>query len=221
MFFSIPLPPILIMYMQEPIYNEELLSILDKSAKLFMRFGVQRITMSDIAKELGISKKTLYKHVADKAELIRKAVEMHIKLEEFMCSSCTIDAKDAIDAMLKIGSMVNVMLQQINPALIFDLKKYYRDSWALMEDHRIRFVGQTMLDNIQRGQREGLYRDDINLDIVVKLYMAQAYTILDPDVFPYPQYTPDKTHTVYTDYHIRALVSEKGLALYQQYLKQS
>ncbi len=203
--------------MQEPVYNEEFLSILEKAARLFMRFGVQRITMSDIAKDLGISKKTLYKHVVDKADLIQKSVEMHIQMEEMLCTSCTHDAKDAIDEMLKIASTVNIMLQQINPVLILDLKKYYRKSWDIMEEHRMRFVGKTMRENILRGQQEALYRTDINLDIVVKLYIAQAYSILDSEVFPYPEYTPDKIHSIYIDYHMHALVSEQGLALYKKY----
>ncbi len=74
--------------------------ILAKSTELFIKYGLKNLTMDEIARELGMSKKTIYQYCENKAELIEKSMRAHIKKEE--CDLVLIEgkAKNAIDETL-------------------------------------------------------------------------------------------------------------------------
>ena len=67
--------------------NSEFQNILEKVSALYMKYGIKSITMDDVARELGISKKTLYQFVENKNELVEKVVDyvMHINLLKLIC----------------------------------------------------------------------------------------------------------------------------------------
>lgn len=182
-----------------------------------MRYGAKSITMDDVSRELGISKKTLYKYVEDKADLIKKVIEQHIINEEGACNSLSTKATDAIDEMIKISMHVSQHIRQINPAMLMDVQRYYRESWDLIEKHRTHFVNKAIVNNIARGRWEGLYRTDFDETIVTRFYLAKAKVMFDSEIFPYPEFDLPKVFKTFIDCHIRAIVSAKGLELYHRY----
>ncbi len=182
-----------------------------------MRYGFKSVTMSDIARELGISKKTLYQFVDNKNDLILKVVKARIKDEEAKVSKIHEEAKDAIDEMLAISFHVNQNLKTINPAAIFDLQKYYRDAWDEIQAHRVGFVFNIIKENILRGVKQGLYRENIDVDIISKIYIGVMLSMTDTELFPYPQYNSAKVYEACVHYHIYGIVSLKGLELLKKY----
>lgn len=191
--------------------------ILSKSQDLFLQYGVKRITMEEISKELGISKKTLYQYVENKADLINQVIANYIQKEQAEFKAIQAAAKDAIDEMLKIGQFVNQTLQQINPAAIYDLQKYYHDSWELIQALELEFTLNIIKENIKTGIQQGLYRQGLDVDIIAKFYVGKADVILDRTLFPLKDYTRSDLHRSLMEYHLYGIASVKGIELLRKY----
>ncbi len=135
------------------------LELIASVAQLFMRLGIKSLTMDEIARQLGVSKKTLYKYASDKKELVSKAVQLAIDEEESLpYPKCTKQNGTAIDKIFAINTMVSEKLQSIQPAVIFDMQKYYPEAWAIMEEHKSVFIHNQIKENLAEGIKQGLYR---------------------------------------------------------------
>ncbi len=158
--------------------------ILYKAMEMFMRYGIKSITMDDISRKLGISKKTLYRFVDNKGDLINKMFEIEMAREKEAVTKITEESKDAIDEILGIAKYVTQQLREYSPTIMYDLQKYYHESWAKIEAYHKEYVYGVLKLNVERGIKEGLYRNDLNADIVAKLYVGKTSSSTTIKVFP-------------------------------------
>ncbi len=187
--------------------------VLKKSFELFMRYGIKSVTMDDIARELGISKKTLYQYVDNKSDLIEQIFRQHIDEEMEVMEGIRQEASDAIDEMLKISKYVVGQLRELSPNTVYDLRKYYRSTWKQMEALHKRHVYQVIRENLERGIRQGVYRSNLNPDILAKLYVGKAFLVTDEEIFPARTYNYEELYWEYINYHIQGIASDKGRQL--------
>lgn len=167
--------------------------------------------MDDISRKMGISKKTLYKYVDNKADLIQKVIHNHVESENLIMEEIKSEATNALDEISKIAKYIIGQLRQLSPTTLYDLQKYYKDAWLLIESlHRSRVYG-IIKENIQRGIEEELYRNDINPDIIAKLYANMTVFLTDEKLFPSKDYQRDVLFKEFISYHIRGIASSKGL----------
>ena len=185
---------------------------------LFMRYGIKSVTMDDISRELGISKKTLYQHVDNKADLIHKVMFQHAAVELEAMEVIRSKAKNAIDEMLGVSQYVTQMLREISPTTIYDLQKYYRKAWKMMEQLHQEHFYSFIKSNMEQGIKEGLYRDDFDPDIIAKLYVAKTLLVVDQSIFPLRDYNKEALFKAFIEYHIHGVASVKGLKKLEQYL---
>lgn len=190
--------------------------ILTQAEALFMRVGIKSVTMQDLSRELGISKKTLYQYVENKADLVLKIMFNHAQTEMEAITKITTESKDAIDEMLEIARYSLEQLREISPTLIYDLKKYYRKSWDVMEKLHQEHSSGVIVENFKRGIEEGLYRNDFDIDIVSKLYVSKTFLLVEDSLFPLRKY--DRRHLMneFIKYHLYGIVSPKGKALLEE-----
>lgn len=193
---------------------------LKQVAELFMRFGIKALTMDDVARELGISKKTLYQFVESKDELVNKVIEGHLNIE---CKRAEIISQTATDALEEMITVIreNMMdMQRMKSNIIFELQKYHRSAWDLIQAYQKEFLYKIVMDNLQRGIQEGLYRDDINTDITAKLHLIQTFSIFDEKWFPMPPYTFDEVFKESIISYLYSIMSEKGLKILRKKLQE-
>jgi AcrR family transcriptional regulator len=189
--------------------------IIKSATALFFRYGIRSVSMDDLAKELGMSKKTIYVHFKDKDELLRACMLAHDEEEKEILKSFQRDATNAIDEMLRIAKYVVRMLKQVSPTMIFDLQKYHRDAWEMMNKMHNEDIYKEIRTNIERGINEGLYRTDFNIDIVAKLYVNAAAACAIQEIFPPNQYQMNDIVQTNIMYHLHGIVSPKGLHILQ------
>ncbi|MFK7810238.1 MAG: TetR/AcrR family transcriptional regulator [Saprospiraceae bacterium] len=188
---------------------------------LFMRYGIKSVTMDDISRKLGMSKKTIYQYVDNKADLIHKVMNQHIETELKEMEKIREESKDAIDEMLGISKHVTQMLRQMSPTTIYDLHKHYRETWLMMEAFHKEHIYNFMKMNLEKGVKEGLYRKGFNPDIIAKFYVVQTLCVVDEDQFSLQDYNKEKLFVAFSDYHLRGVASAKGLKKLEQYLSKS
>ncbi len=193
--------------------------ILEKAEELYLKIGIKSVSMDDLARSLGVSKKTLYQYVENKNDLVSQIIECHINEEIEAVTEILKNSDNAIDEMLQVAKYVLNQLRKLSPTAVYDLKKYYRDCWETIEKHNQFFVYNNIKTNIERGQKEGIYRNDVSADIIAKLYVSQNFLIVDEDLFPLKEYDREKLFNQFITYHIRGIASPKGLEIFDELRK--
>jgi TetR/AcrR family transcriptional regulator, cholesterol catabolism regulator len=186
--------------------------------QLFLRYGIKSVTMDDISRQLGMSKKTLYQFVDNKADLIKKVMQQHIDTEQEAMNQVRQQSNDAIDEMLGMGRYVTQMLREMSPSTVYDLHKHYRDTWEMVESFHQEHIYKCIKTNLENGVKEGLYRSDFDADIIAKLYVTKAMLLVNEDVFPLKNYNKEKLFKTLLVYHIHGVASAKGLKKLERYL---
>jgi AcrR family transcriptional regulator len=198
---------------------DELQKILDAAENLFRKYGTRSITMSDIAQQLGMSKKTLYQYIENKDDLVDRVAERHIEADLCNIQSLRTEAENALDEMLRILLHVQKTIENINPALIFDLQRYHRSTWLKFERHRFDYVLEIIESNLWRGIQEGLYRSDLKPEVIGKIYLSSIPIFADQNLFPLEGISRADLHFEFVNYHVHGIVSPKGLELWKSYLQ--
>ena len=129
---------------------------------LFMKYGIKSVSMDDVSRELGISKKTLYQYFKDKDELVTKVVEHHAELLSGEMFKMVSENANAIEQLLQVSKFVSQYLKNINPSVTYDLKKYYPQIWKNVNLNNRDYIFNQIKQNMINGIKEGLYRSDIN-----------------------------------------------------------
>lgn len=191
--------------------NEKLDHLLKQAGEIFMRYGLKSVTMDDVCRELGISKKTLYQYVSDKNDLIAKVLEQDIQEDEKVICALQTSGLSAIDELLHIQKMVTEKVQHMHSSIIYDLKKYYPESWGRIIRHRNEFIVGCIEQNIIKGQQEGVFRTDIHSALIAKIYASRIEVSIDPSLYSGLKITPAEVYAEAMRYHIRGIATEKGL----------
>lgn len=184
---------------------------LDRVEALFLRYGIKSITMDDVASDLGISKKTLYQMVESKDDLVVKVLSNHITRGKSLCSNITHKAANAIDEIFFLLESNSQEMAQMKTNIVYDLQKYHRQAWEMIRKFQYDFVYKVVRDNLMRGRREGLYRENFDIDIIARLHLATSFSIFDPDIFPDGQPSKMEVLNEYILHYLHGIVSPKGL----------
>ena len=178
--------------------------------EMFMRYGIKSITMDDIARELGISKKTLYQFVGNKNDLVMRTVQYHIQEEIHRDQCLKVEASDALEEMLLVIQNVVKEMQMVKTNIVHDMQKYHRDAWEVMQEYQRGHMMQQVTENLQRGIKEGLYRDDFNQDVIARMHVVQAFLLFDEDWFPPTEFSRDTLFQQYILHYLHGILSDEG-----------
>lgn len=190
--------------------EDKKLEIIERATSVYMRNGIKSVTMEDLARELGISKKTIYKYFEDKNHLVRSIIASKISFEKEMCQNCRDLSDNAIEEMIAVNKSVVENIGQINPSVFYDLQKYHIDAWKIIDDHKWNFVLDMMIENIKRGINEGIYRTDLNHEIIGRQYVVSTDMIMNPDIFPWPTFKIDSLFSEIMRFQLNGMANEKG-----------
>lgn len=191
--------------------------ILSRSEPLFLRLGVKSVSMDDIARELGISKKTLYQHFDNKDSLVEEVIQTHVERQQQAMCFISTNAENALDEMRKIGAFITTMIEDISPGALYDLQKYYRKSWELLMKNQDEHVLNSIMKNIRRGIQEGLYRENLHVEITAKIYAKATFMIVDELSDSSSNFSRRLLIRELHGYHVHAITTPKGMELWNQY----
>jgi AcrR family transcriptional regulator len=193
--------------------------ILQVSMGLFYQYGIKSITMDDIARELGISKKTIYQYFKDKDQIVCEVTNTHMVREQSCIQEFNETAKDPIDELVHISKKLRQTFQMMHPSLLFDLKKYHPNAMKYFSKFMEECVLGSVRDNLENGKKMGLYRPEINPDIISKLRIKEAELVFDGNSFPMGQYDLPEVQGQFFDHFMYGIVSDSGNKLLKKYLK--
>ncbi len=187
--------------------------------ELFKRYGIKSITMDDIARHLSISKKTLYQFYKDKDAVVLSFTQS--LLDEYFAEMTRIseEAENVIKESFMISDFLKNNVCNVNPSILYDLKKYHIEAWNLFTNFKKNFMVTHLSASLNRGKREGYFRKDIDVEINSILRIEMAVMPFNPDVFPVDKFDNVKVHYQVFQLFIHGIMTLKGHALYNSYLQ--
>lgn len=190
--------------------------ILNEAAELFLKYGFKSITMDDIARELGISKKTLYQFFEDKTSLVDQTVVRHIQEEETNCLRIFEEIDNPVECMILITDSFGDLKKQMNQSILFDLKKYFKTSWDKLNQFRIEFIFNQVMKNLEIGKVLGYYHSEIDNILTARFYIHLVDFMMNPDNYLASKYDFKTLHCEMMRYHLRSICTEKGIAYLEE-----
>jgi len=184
---------------------------------LFCQFGIKSVTMDDIAKHLGMSKKTIYLHFSDKNALVVEL--MRDKMENQVCvmNDCINSAEDAVHEVFFAVTQMQHLLSNMNPMLFYDLQKYHPEAWQHYVAFREKKLYGVIYNNLKRGVEEGNYRKEIKADILAWMRIGQIDTVFSQTTYPTNQYNIVELMTEITVHFLHGLCTKEGHKLIDKY----
>ena len=197
------------------MYNK----IIEKATEMYLTFGFKSVTMDDIASKMGISKKTIYQHFANKTDLV-EAVTMNL----FETISCGIDEivtlnQNPIEELFAIKNFVMQNLKNESASPIYQLQKYYPQVHETLKSRQFAKMGDCVIENLRKGIEQELFRADINLELIARFYFAGMSSIKDAELFNPIQFSMKEVQETYLEYHLRDISTAKGITILEKILQ--
>ena len=166
--------------------------------------------MEDIAKHLGISKKTIYQFYSDKNELVEIFMAERLKENEYECRLIAKNAANVIEIFFALMEHLGVMFSNMNPKLFYDLQKYHPTTWKLFKQFKEGFIELMVQDSLKRGMKEGFVRKDINTKIIARLRMEEVEMGFNPELFPPNKFKIIDVQLALLDHFLHGVCTLKG-----------
>lgn len=182
--------------------------IISKAKEMFLKLGFKSITMDDIAGEMCISKKTIYKYFANKELLIEESVQIIHKEVRQLIEEVTSKNYNAIEENFQIRRMFDDMFKSSETSPIYQLKKHYPEVYKNALKFQVDECEFCFRQNIQKGIAQGLYRESLNIDSYIKFYYYLIFSINENTPSEREAYSLEFDAL---EYHTRAMATEKGI----------
>lgn len=192
--------------------------IKQKASELFMLYGIRSVTMEEISAQLGVSKKTIYQFFNDKSDLVDEVVSDILENNAEICSSCKAEAQNAVDEAFRAIEVIDQILSEMNPAILFDLERGYPKSFEKFHEFKYNFLYGTILENIRRGKAGGLYRQEIEEEIYAMARIEMIQSSLKNQLFS-GKYSTMRIQKEMMLLFLYSMATPKGVLVIEKHLK--
>lgn len=194
--------------------------IIEQAIRLFLQYGFKSITMDEIAQQMRISKKTIYTYFSTKEDLVEKASLIHHSRIMERLQTIAKQAKDPIIELyqLKKEALNHLSNEQNSPQ--YQLQKYYPSIYDKIKTRDFEILSGSFSNGIKKGIETGLFRKEINIDFITRIYFNGMRGVTDINLFPLDKYKIDQLLVDFSEYHLRAICTPLGIEKLVQYKKE-
>jgi AcrR family transcriptional regulator len=207
------------MLIAQTAHTSQAQEILQGAAELFLRYGVKSITMDEIARHISVSKKTIYLHFADKDELVITFTRMVLEQQKSEMIHLENSGTNVMESLRDLSEFLRNKVCNINPSLLFDLKKYFPQAWKIFTEHKKTFLKDHLKRLLERGMKEGYFRANLNMNIISKMRIEQVEMIFNPDVFSESDFNISEVHMQLFQHFVYGICTLKGHEEFNRLMK--
>lgn len=191
--------------------------IREKADELFMQLGTRNVSMDDIARELGMSKKTIYQYYSDKDELVNAVLDFTLDKMKRECDECYAQGKDAVHELILTMELLAEQFRNMNPIILHDLEKNHSNAFKKFLNYKHEYLYTVVRENMKRGISEGLFREDLNIDVISKFRLESMMMPFNTQLFPTSKYNFVEVVQIIMEHYMFGMASTKGHALIEKY----
>ena len=191
--------------------------IIEGAEDLFLTAGIKSVTMDDIARNLGISKKTIYHFFKDKNELVVALVKKKLKEDENQMSDIISRSSNVIEEMINMMKCSEEIFSRINPVVIHDMQKYHPDAWKHFQNFKGDVLIRTLEELLTKGIKQGYIRPEIDVKIIARMRVTQVEMGFDTRLFPIAEFSTWKVQVQFMEHFNYGICTLKGYKLLNKY----
>jgi len=185
--------------------------------ELFLKAGIKSVTMDDIAKHLGMSKKTIYQFFKDKNELVIALVQKKLKEDEDLMGDIVSKSTNVIEGMINMMKCSEDIFARINPIVIHDMQKYHPDAWKQFQNFKSGVIVQTLEELLKKGIEQGYIRPDIDVKVIARMRMIQVEMGFNTTFFPHSEFNVWKVQQQFLEHFNYGVCTLEGYKLLDEY----
>jgi AcrR family transcriptional regulator len=191
--------------------------IIQGGEELFLTAGIKSVTMDDIAKHLGMSKKTIYQFFKDKNELVVALVKKKLQEDEDQMCALIKKSDNVIEEMINMMKCSEEIFSRINPIVIHDLQKYHPEAWEQFQAFKAKVIVHTLEELLTKGIKQGYIRPDIDVKIMARMRVMQVEMGFNTNIFPLAEFSPWKVQYQLLEHFNFGICTLKGYKLLDEY----
>jgi len=184
------------------------------------RAGYGNITLDELSVKIDVPKDVLLSYVTNEEELIVKVLEFEREQFEEIFKEYDFEGVNAIDILLTVSKEMARRFKNLSPSITFDLKKHYPEIYQTHFKNRIDFIYDKIKINLTKGISQGIYRDDLSIELVARLYLSRLIDLHDPVFFPPDKFSFETLFDVMFENFVRAIANSNGIAYFEKRKKQ-
>ncbi|MEJ2006412.1 MAG: TetR/AcrR family transcriptional regulator, partial [Cyclobacteriaceae bacterium] len=158
-----------------------------------------------------------YQNFKDKDEIVTTAFRRHMDKEKAEYIEIHRVSRDPIEEMKRVSSCMRKDFKNINPSLLFDIQKYHPKAWQIWLDFKNDHIYGTITENLKSGIEMGVFRNDINVEILAKLRLETVQMAFDTRLFPPEEFDLSEIQVQIFEHFIQGVLTDKGRKLYEKY----
>lgn len=196
---------------------EDKKQFLQKATELFIENGSKTLTMDDMAREFGMSKKTLYQHYRNKEALIEEVLDFKLNDIVEKMQKLDVEVENAVERMFCRDEQMEKAVRSNKSMMIKQLIKYYP---AIFNKHMINFsekFTEVLVKNIEKGRKQGVYREDFNAEINAKLFIQMMMSYDSSPIFEVNKINRHDFNIEVMMLYMNAITTEKGKEVLKKY----
>jgi AcrR family transcriptional regulator len=196
--------------------NKEFKEIIAKIRSYEFPDGIGDMTIPELAEKVDIPVDLIYKYVEDEKDLIRHVLKFERESFKHIFDVHNFDGVNAIDILLTVSKEIATKFRNVSPGITFDLKEKYPDVYKRHFKSRMDFIFGKIKINLQKGIAQGIYRDDLSIELIARLYLSRLIDLHDPDFFPPEEFNFETLFDAMFESHIRSIANEEGLKYWEK-----
>ena len=185
--------------------------IVKRALNDFMQYGFKTFTIDDLASKMGISKKTLYEHFPSKNDLVEAVLDYALDMSCKDVEAFVQGDGSVIENVYRNQKKVKEIFNINSDRPIWELQKYYSKTYERMEIEFAKSDARFIDKLLEKGWKEGLFREDINVNFYKTFYSSVQRLRSVANTFPEREFPFWDTIYTLIEYFFRILVNEKGM----------
>ena len=195
--------------------------IIKGALDLFLQAGIKSVTMDDIARHLGMSKKTIYQFFGDKNELVVALVKDRLKEDERQINEIISSSANVIEEMINMMKCSEEILSRANPVIFHDMQKYHPEAWQEFQRFKAEVIINKLQELLLKGIDQGFIRDDIDVKILATMRVNQVEMGFNTQIFPIAHFNSWKVQVQMLEHFNYGICTIKGHELLDKYKEQN
>ena len=185
--------------------------ILAKADEKFHQFGFSKVTMEEIAADLSISKKTLYKFFSNKEQILKELLtKIKCTFEEYIEKLFKDDSIEFIEKLKNLMDFISKNSARMDGPLIQDILKNHPVLWKEIQEFRKEKANKNVTWLIQEGVKSGMFRSDIQPEIITAIFIGAIHVMTNMDTLSQLPLSAEQAHKFVSKVIMEGILSEDG-----------
>jgi TetR/AcrR family transcriptional regulator, cholesterol catabolism regulator len=196
--------------------DDQLQDIMIRVRELALKHGIRDVSLAQISRQLDIPAGKMSKYFKDETDLVEKVLEFERDSFRTIFDEFNFEGVNAIDILLTVSKEIATRFTSLTPSISVELKKYYPEIYQRHFELRIEFIFGKIKINIEKGIRQGMYRDDLSIELIARLYISRLIDLHNPDFFPPDKFSFATLFEVMFENFIHGICNEDGIKYYKK-----